>query len=262
MSGRWRRSAPGAIESQRMTVTLRCLSGLGAGTVSETAFGGIARARQIPWVFDMRTRLSSSELIAITFFVYITLAACVLHIGARDLGILLARDTVTLATLLALRRNRQRAPWLAAAADLFPALLLLVAYRESGMLLTPDPAHHLDYVFVQWDRTLLQSHSVQAVLQAGAPWLERYLELAYLLCYPLVPLGVAAIHFTSPRSVGGESDAQRRRAMDDFWTAVLLATLFCYALYPFFPLSPPRSEERRVGKECGYQCRSRWSPYH
>ena len=24
----------------------------------------------------------------------------------------------------------------------------------------------------------------------------------------------------------------------------------------------PRSEERRVGKECGLLCRSRWSPYH
>ena len=23
-----------------------------------------------------------------------------------------------------------------------------------------------------------------------------------------------------------------------------------------------RSEERRVGKECSQQCRSRWSPYH
>ena len=23
-----------------------------------------------------------------------------------------------------------------------------------------------------------------------------------------------------------------------------------------------RSEERRVGKECSKQCRSRWSPYH
>ena len=23
-----------------------------------------------------------------------------------------------------------------------------------------------------------------------------------------------------------------------------------------------RSEERRVGKECGSTCRSRWSPYH
>ena len=26
--------------------------------------------------------------------------------------------------------------------------------------------------------------------------------------------------------------------------------------------SPPRSEERRVGKECLRLCRSRWSPYH
>ena len=26
--------------------------------------------------------------------------------------------------------------------------------------------------------------------------------------------------------------------------------------------SPIRSEERRVGKECSLQCRSRWSPYH
>src|SRR5213595_4025833 len=25
---------------------------------------------------------------------------------------------------------------------------------------------------------------------------------------------------------------------------------------------PPRSEERRVGKECPPLCRSRWSPYH
>src|SRR3546814_17458829 len=27
-------------------------------------------------------------------------------------------------------------------------------------------------------------------------------------------------------------------------------------------ISPPRSEERRVGKECVRTCRSRWSPYH
>ena len=26
--------------------------------------------------------------------------------------------------------------------------------------------------------------------------------------------------------------------------------------------APTRSEERRVGKECGDECRSRWSPYH
>ena len=27
-------------------------------------------------------------------------------------------------------------------------------------------------------------------------------------------------------------------------------------------LDLPRSEERRVGKECAHMCRSRWSPYH
>src|SRR3546814_5078662 len=32
---------------------------------------------------------------------------------------------------------------------------------------------------------------------------------------------------------------------------------------PAFGLPPfPRSEERRVGKECVSPCRSRWSPYH
>ena len=29
-----------------------------------------------------------------------------------------------------------------------------------------------------------------------------------------------------------------------------------------FTLKDERSEERRVGKECMPQCRSRWSPYH
>src|SRR3546814_11117685 len=28
------------------------------------------------------------------------------------------------------------------------------------------------------------------------------------------------------------------------------------------PVNLERSEERRVGKECGRKCRSRWSPYH
>jgi len=208
--------------------------------VSATALVGIARMRPVPLVFEMRTRLAISERVAIAFFAYITLAAGVLHLAARDVGFIAALNAVTLATLLALRRYRERAAWLAGAANLFPALLLLVTYRESGLLLTPDSTHHLDYVFIRWDRALLQSQVVHAVLQAGAPWLEHYLELAYLLCYPLVPLGVAAIQYGSHRGATRESVAQRRRALDDFWAAVLLATLFIYAEYPFFPLTPPR----------------------
>ena len=38
-----------------------------------------------------------------------------------------------------------------------------------------------------------------------------------------------------------------------FWPSLLLAALAVGVL---------RSEERRVGKECVFLCRSRWSPYH
>jgi membrane-associated phospholipid phosphatase len=236
----------------------------------------------MPSEFGMRIHLSVVEQITLAFFAYITVAASVFQLGARDLCLIATLSAVTLATLMWLRRNRQRARWLAAAADLFPALLILVAYRESGLLLTPDPTHHLDFMFIQCDRVLLQNHFIQAVLQAGAPWLQHYLELAYLLCYPLVPLGVAAVYYASRRGAAPSNvtppswrhvpagrqryglsmphsaacvlenvappswrhvPAGRQRysrSMDDFWTTVLLATLFCYAVYPFFPLTPPR----------------------
>jgi membrane-associated phospholipid phosphatase len=250
--------------------------------VSESTSVGLATPSQIPSVLDLRIRLSITEQIVLAFFAYVTFAAVAFHVAARELAIIMTLNFVIFATLMALRRNRERAPWLVAAADLFPALLILVAYRESGLLLTPDPAHHLDNVFILWDRALLQNHFVRAVLQAGAPWLQHYLEFAYLLCYPLVPLGVAAVHFATQRgeaatshvgasSAGpgpnavrpylirkmlarktrnysiakqgtydGPAAARGQRGMDEFWAAVLLATLFCYAVYPFFPLTPPR----------------------
>ena len=34
------------------------------------------------------------------------------------------------------------------------------------------------------------------------------------------------------------------------------------AMQAAFQAKGKRSEERRVGKECTEQCRSRWSPYH
>ena len=58
-----------------------------------------------------------------------------------------------------------------------------------------------------------------------------------------------------------------------FWDPAsggLLATFFTsggkgVAFTPdglFVTDADPRSEERRVGKECAVRCRSRWSPYH
>ncbi len=206
----------------------------------QTDSAGMVIHQPISAGFETRLRLSNVEWISITYFAGVIIAACALRIEVREIGIVTALSTLTIATLVFLRRYRERGSWLIAASDLFPALLLLVAYRESGLLLSPDYAHHWDYIFIRWDRVLLQNHFAQAVLQAGAPWLQHYLEFAYQLCYPLVPFGVTAIHFGARADEGRKASVQPQIAMDDFWATVLLAMLFSYTVYPFFPLTPPR----------------------
>lgn len=56
------------------------------------------------------------------------------------------------------------------------------------------------------------------------------LELAYLLVYPMVPAGLAAILATG--------DPVARSA---FWPAILIAVLPCYGLLPLLPTRPPRA---------------------
>ena len=48
----------------------------------------------------------------------------------------------------------------------------------------------------------------------------------------------------------------------DAATAALLEDVYVHGLGEFAYRNGRRSEERRVGKECGLLCRSRWSPYH
>src|SRR5262249_33905072 len=64
--------------------------------------------------------------------------------------------------------------------------------------------------------------------------LGTLLELAYVFCYPIVPLGLAALYL-----------AGFKNAVDDYWTVVLLSAYPCYVLLPFIQLLPPRLMERR-----------------
>lgn len=207
--------------------------------MSETALVTVPQARQIPRLGEWWGNLSRVEQISLVFFAYITAAAAAFHVQLRELGIILILNTLTISTVIALRRFQQRSRWVSATANLFPALLLLVAYRESGLLLTSDTTHLLDETFIRWDRVLIHNVVVNGVLQAGAPWIQYYLEFAYLFCYPLVPLGVAAVRFGAPRDLKPDTPAVETR-IEGFWTIVLAATLFTYAIYPFFPLTPPR----------------------
>ena len=176
------------------------------------------------------------------FFAALFVASLTLSLPGTTLGVLAVLNVIVGCLIAALSkgglvgRSRIASP----VRDWHPALLMLLAYRESGLFIKADPAHRLDHLFISWDQAILHSRWVEWALDACAPWLQHYLEIFYLLCYPLVPLGFAALYLMRASIVAQREPRGRAVMFDKFWTAVLLATLFCYAVYPAFPLTPPR----------------------
>jgi membrane-associated phospholipid phosphatase len=232
------------------------------------------------------TRLRVAERTLLAFFAALLIASLTLSLPGTTLGALAVVNAMVGGLIVALSNEDlvERSRMASRLRDWLPALLMLLAYRESGLFIKADPAHRLDHLFILWDRTMLHSRWVEGLLDSCAPWLQHYLELCYLLCYPLVPLGFAALYLMRPATaaqrqpgrlpeklsfrevghslgaddesrksvvsrarllsracgIGTTGSGQREVMFDKFWTAVLLATLFCYAVYPFFPLTPPR----------------------
>jgi membrane-associated phospholipid phosphatase len=213
-----------------------------------------------PALLELTRNLRLAEKVLLTFLAYTVVASLVFPLSWRERLTLLLLNLLTSVVITSLARfaGQERSKLLVTLRDWLPCFLILLAYRESGMFFRPDPTHHLDYIFVRLDDVLLQNPWVERFLKLSAPWFQRYLEFAYFLCYPLVPLGLAALYLgrrgfseehdfsraertAIPELAGGASAPEEwSRAIDHFWTAVLLAALSCYVLYPFFPLTPPR----------------------
>ena len=65
------------------------------------------------------------------------------------------------------------------------------------------------------------------------------------------------LHLLSPSSASPSLFCTGRSSSGPLPSCVALGKLLHFSVPQF-----PRSEERRVGKECLRLCRSRWSPYH
>jgi len=205
--------------------------------------------------WQLGSKLRTAEKTLLAFFAALFIASFTLSLPGATLTALAVLNVIVGCLVVALSKDDlvERSRIASPIRDWLPALLMLLAYRESGLFIKPGPAHRLDHLFIVWDRTMLHSRGVEWALYSCAPWLQHYLEMFYLLCYPLVPLGFAALYLArssiraqrEPRSIGLVADLYHEPPhaaviFDKFWTAVLLATLFCYAIYPFFPLTPPR----------------------
>lgn len=112
--------------------------------------------------------------------------------------------------------------------DWLPYPLLLLFYWQAGQFFTRVDLRVQRRLFSIDQQFVLPVLEWLRNCRCGR-WTLAYLEAAYLFCYPLLPMGLAALY------------AIRRGSQSDhFWTVVLGATDFCYGLLPFIQTEPPR----------------------
>ncbi len=118
--------------------------------------------------------------------------------------------------------------------------LFLVPYWQTGQFFQ-GPDRRIEQRLMAFDRWLMPAAA--ATSGTARTRLGWALEIAYLFCYPFVPLGLLALYLAGKRLDAG-----------GFWLVVLIATYLCYAITPFVPAYPPRDlaggkpARKQVGK--------------
>ena len=107
--------------------------------------------------------------------------------------------------------------------DWLPLGFIPLAYWQTGQFVLPI---HQSF------QSRLEAFD-RKYLRTGVPPLMWMFELAYLFCYPLVPLGLVALYISG-----------MGRFTEEFWNVVLPPAYVCYATFPFVQTLPPRTIER------------------
>jgi len=117
-------------------------------------------------------------------------------------------------------------PWGRAFRDWLPALLMLIPYWQTGQFFQ-GPNLKIQNWLMELDRHWVEQTSHR--IGTARTRLGLGFEIAYVFCYPFVPLGLGVLYL-----------AGLRWRVDEFWFVVLTSTYICSAITPFFPAMPPR----------------------
>ena len=165
--------------------------------------------------------IAAYEWLVVVYFSALTLAGWVRPSGpinrrtAASLGL-----TAVVAVLVVAMTG----PW---AVRAWAAVVYLFAgYWMPALLVTPTKEHSFEAWLVKADT------GIRRLLPRVPAALTPLLELAYLFCYPLVPLSFAIVWIQ-----GDGVDVER------FWLAVLLSGYACYVTLPWLVTRPPRARQ-------------------
>jgi len=117
--------------------------------------------------------------------------------------------------------------------DWLPAPLMLLVYWQAGKFFV-RVQEDFQRRLARLDERLVAPLLLALARRSFGRGILVYLELAYLLCYPMIPLSMAAIYLL-----------RMGREADRFWAVVLPATYACYVMVPFAQMLPPRLIEER-----------------
>ncbi len=177
--------------------------------------------------------MRTSEWIQIGFAIVLAAAAWIQPFFGRPLPVR-RRVNITLFALVPLvavvlaRATASFLPplYVSTLRDWLTVALFLVPYWQTGQFFQA-PNHHIEERLLAFDRWLMpRTAGTSGTARTG---LGLILEIAYLFCYPLVPLGLLSLYAAGQRS-----------HVASFWLVVLVATYLCYAITPFVPAYPPR----------------------
>lgn len=112
--------------------------------------------------------------------------------------------------------------------DWLPALLLPMMYWQAGRCAGPVNKQFQDQL-KRTDDTLLTPWISKFAAQPIYRWFAAALEVAYISCYVLVPMGLGVLYLT-----------QLKDRSSDYWIVILPATYACYVFTAFVPTLPPR----------------------
>jgi membrane-associated phospholipid phosphatase len=113
--------------------------------------------------------------------------------------------------------------------DWIPYLLLLMFYWQAGQFVTHANTD-FEARLARLDVILVAPFLERCARSRAGTWILTYLELAYLLCYVSLPMGLATLYMLHQGADAGR-----------FWTVVLLAAYAAYGSVPFVQTRPPRA---------------------
>jgi membrane-associated phospholipid phosphatase len=171
-------------------------------------------------------RLRTSEWITIAYFAYLLAAAVVRRNRPRSRRRVAGVAAAVVIAVVAITRFGTPATPLR---DWIPLAYVLAGYWLPASFVT-STNQRFERTLLMWDQRRFGIRDANATHElAPRAWVEL-LELAYLFCYPMIPVGFACLY-----AAGLHDETDR------FWTAVLLAVFGCYGVLPWLPTRPPRA---------------------